>query len=49
MVKAGFYDLRPKPEGGTLKQRWSIAFAKMDQTTFEPVYKAWPESFDMRR
>ncbi|EOW7153623.1 TPA: DUF1367 family protein [Yersinia enterocolitica] len=39
MVKAGFYDLRPNPEGGTLKQRWSIAFAKMDQTTFEQVYK----------
>ncbi|QKJ87426.1 DUF1367 family protein [Paramixta manurensis] len=39
MIKAGFYDLAPNPDGGTLKQRWSIAFANMDQGKFDEVYR----------
>ncbi|AHG22176.1 hypothetical protein Z042_23100 [Chania multitudinisentens RB-25] len=39
MIKAGFYDLIPNPDGGTLKQRWSIAFANMDQGKFDAVYR----------
>ncbi|MFJ5456300.1 DUF1367 family protein [Pectobacterium sp. CHL-2024] len=39
MVKAGFYDLTPNPDGGTLKQRWSIAFVNMGQEKFDKVYR----------
>ncbi|RLM26517.1 hypothetical protein BIY29_05525 [Brenneria alni] len=39
MIKAGFYDLAPNPDGGTLKQRWSIAFANMGQEKFGKVYR----------
>lgn len=39
MIKAGFYDLMANPEGGTLKQRWSIAFVNMDQGAFDRIYK----------
>ncbi|MBP2845415.1 DUF1367 family protein [Dickeya oryzae] len=39
MVKAGFYDLAPNPDGGTLKQRWSIAFVNMGQEKFDKVYR----------
>ncbi|EKN4020529.1 TPA: DUF1367 family protein [Yersinia enterocolitica] len=39
MIKAGFYDLMPNPEGGTLKQRWSIAFVNMDQGAFDRIYQ----------
>ncbi|CNJ77993.1 Protein of uncharacterised function (DUF1367) [Yersinia mollaretii] len=51
MVKAGFYDLKPNPEGGTLKQRWSIAFANMGQSTFAQIYKGgakviWQETLN---
>ncbi|HGM6885876.1 TPA: DUF1367 family protein [Serratia marcescens] len=38
MVKAGFYDLAVNPDGGTLKQRWSIAFVNMSQEKFDKVY-----------
>ncbi|WP_315707563.1 DUF1367 family protein [Brenneria uluponensis] len=38
MIKAGFYDLAPNPDGGTLKQRWSIAFVNMGQEKFDKVY-----------
>ncbi|CAI1619577.1 Protein of uncharacterised function (DUF1367) [Serratia quinivorans] len=38
MVKAGFYDLAANPDGGTLKQRWSIAFVNMSQEKFDKVY-----------
>ncbi|MGN7971850.1 DUF1367 family protein [Serratia sp. 22264] len=38
MVKAGFYDLAANPDGGTLKQRWSIAFVNMRQEKFDKVY-----------
>ena len=38
MVKAGFYDLVANPDGGTLKQRWSIAFVNMSQEKFDKVY-----------
>ncbi|HEJ7137512.1 TPA: DUF1367 family protein [Serratia marcescens] len=38
MVKAGFYDLAANPDGGTLKQRWSIAFVNMSQEKFDMVY-----------
>ncbi|CUY42564.1 DUF1367 family protein [Serratia marcescens] len=39
MVKAGFYDLAANPDGGTLKQRWSIAFVNMSQEKFDKVYR----------
>ncbi len=39
MVKAGFYDLAASPDGGTQKQRWSIAFVNMDQEKFGEVYR----------
>ncbi|MEI7232837.1 DUF1367 family protein [Pectobacterium carotovorum] len=39
MVKAGFYDLAPNPDGGTLKQRWIIAFVNMGQEKFDKVYR----------
>ncbi len=39
MIKAGFYDLMLNPEGGTLKQRWSIAFVSRDQGAFDQIYK----------
>lgn len=39
MIKAEFYDLEPNPDGGTLKQRWSIAFANMSQEQFDKVYR----------
>ncbi|MCW2484823.1 DUF1367 family protein [Candidatus Symbiopectobacterium sp. NZEC127] len=38
MIKADFYDLAPNPDGGTLKQRWSIAFANLSQEKFDKVY-----------
>lgn len=38
MIKAGFYDLAANPDGGTLKQRWSIAFVNMSQEKFNKVY-----------
>ncbi|MBP1129251.1 hypothetical protein JOE25_000794 [Serratia sp. PL17] len=38
MVKAGFYDLVANPDGGTLKQRWSITFVNMSQEKFDKVY-----------
>lgn len=38
MIKAGFYDLAANPDGGTLKQRWSIAFVNMSQEKFTKVY-----------
>ncbi len=37
-LKAGFYDLAANPDGGTLKQRWSIAFVNMSQEKFDKVY-----------
>ncbi|MBN6711437.1 DUF1367 family protein [Haemophilus haemoglobinophilus] len=39
MKKAGFYDLKPIQDGGTVKERWSISFAKMSQEKFNEVYK----------
>lgn len=39
MVKAGFYDLAANSDGGTLKQRWSIAFVNMSQEKFDKVYR----------
>ncbi len=39
MIKAGFYDLAANPDGGTLKQRWSIAFVNMSQEKFDKVYR----------
>jgi len=38
MVKAGFYYLAANPDGGTLKQRWSIAFVNMSQEKFDKAY-----------
>ncbi|HEJ9120499.1 TPA: DUF1367 family protein [Serratia marcescens] len=38
MVNAGFYELTANPDGGTLKQRWSIAFVNMSQEKFDKVY-----------
>lgn len=39
MKKAGCYELKPTSEGGTYKERWSIAFDKMPQAVFNDVYK----------
>lgn len=39
MKKAGFYDIRPAQDGGTLKERWSISFANLSQEKFNDVYK----------
>ncbi len=39
MCKACFFDLTASPDGGTLKQRWSIAFANMSQEKFNGVYR----------
>ncbi|STO54419.1 Protein of uncharacterised function (DUF1367) [Canicola haemoglobinophilus] len=39
MKKAGFYDLKPIQDGGTVKERWSISFANMSQEKFNEVYK----------
>lgn len=40
MKKAGFYEVRPSQDGGTMKERWSISFANMSQEKFNSVYKA---------
>ncbi|WP_256856272.1 DUF1367 family protein [Rodentibacter genomosp. 2] len=40
MKKAGFFDIRPAQDGGTVKERWSISFANMSQEKFNDVYKA---------
>jgi len=40
MKKAGFYEVRPNQDGGTMKERWSISFANMSQEKFNDVYKA---------
>ncbi|EFE22805.1 hypothetical protein EDWATA_02177 [Edwardsiella tarda ATCC 23685] len=39
MTQAGFCDVKPAPDGGTFRQRWSIAFANMDQATFDRIYR----------
>lgn len=39
MIKAGFYDIKPVASGGTLKERWSIAFDKCPQELFNEIYK----------
>ncbi|MFZ7164610.1 DUF1367 family protein [Avibacterium avium] len=39
MKKAGFYDIKPSQDGGTIKTRWSIAFDKLSQEKFNEVYK----------
>lgn len=39
MKKAGCCDLKPTADGGTIKERWSIAFDKMPQAVFNDVYK----------
>ena len=39
MKKAGFYDIKPGQDGGTLKERWSISFGNMSQEKFNDVYK----------
>ena len=39
MKKAGFYDIKPAQDGGTVKERWSISFANMSQERFNDVYK----------
>lgn len=39
MKKAGFFDIRPAQDGGTIKERWSISFDKMPQEIFNDVYK----------
>lgn len=39
MKKAGFYDIRPSQDGGTIKERWSISFDNMSQEKFNEVYK----------
>ncbi len=39
MTQAGFCDVKPAPDGGTYRQRWSIAFANMDQATFDSIYR----------
>ncbi|SMB88050.1 Protein of unknown function [Pasteurella testudinis DSM 23072] len=39
MLKGGFYDIKPVASGGTVKERWSIAFDNMPQETFNEVYK----------
>jgi hypothetical protein len=39
MIKAGFYELVTLPNGGIIKQPWSIAFHNMTQEQFNDVYK----------
>ncbi|MFC1032702.1 DUF1367 family protein [Pasteurella multocida] len=39
MKRAGFFDIKPSQDGGTLKERWSISFANMSQEKFNEVYK----------
>ncbi|OBX05743.1 hypothetical protein QV06_01010 [Gallibacterium genomosp. 3] len=39
MKEAGFYDIKPTQDGGTIKERWSIAFENMPQEKFNEVYK----------
>lgn len=39
MKKAGFFDIRPSQDGGTMKERWSISFGNMSQEKFNEVYK----------
>ena len=39
MKKAGFYDVKPVQDGGTLKERWSISFLNMSQERFNDIYK----------
>ena len=39
MKKAGFYDVRPSQDGGTIKERWSISFDNMPQEQFNEVYR----------
>lgn len=39
MKKAGFFDIKPSQDGGTMKERWSISFVNMPQEKFNDVYK----------
>ncbi|HDR1024783.1 TPA: DUF1367 family protein [Pasteurella multocida] len=39
MKRAGFFDIKPSQDGGTMKERWSISFANMPQEKFNEVYK----------
>ncbi|WP_101774957.1 DUF1367 family protein [Pasteurella oralis] len=39
MKRAGFFDVKPSQDGGTMKERWSISFANMPQEKFNEVYK----------
>lgn len=39
MKKAGFYDIKPSADGGTFKERWSIAFHNLPQEKFNEVYR----------
>ncbi|HDR0997880.1 DUF1367 family protein [Pasteurella multocida] len=39
MKRAGFFDVKPSQDGGTMKKRWSISFANMPQEKFNEVYK----------
>lgn len=39
MKKAGFYDIKPSQDGGSMKERWSISFDNMSQEKFNDVYK----------
>lgn len=39
MKKAGFFDIKPSQDGGTVKERWSISFNNMSQERFNDVYK----------
>lgn len=39
MIKGGYYNIKPVASGGTVKERWSIAFDKMPQEDFNEVYK----------
>lgn len=39
MKKAGFYDIKPAQDGGTLKERWSISFDNCPQEKFNEIFK----------
>ena len=39
MKQAGFYDIKPSADGGTLKERWSISFDNCPQEKFNEIYK----------
>lgn len=40
IVEAGYFDVIELPDGSYQKKPHSISFAKMDETTFQPLYRA---------